>query len=104
MVDTVTYLPATETAPENLTAIEVAGDCMQPLIPDGAQVVIDKSRSWRPGSVVLVERNEEYLLKRVVGRRNGGVLIRADNPAYSEEMVVDEREIVGVAIKVIGDL
>ncbi len=104
VVDTVTYLPSTATAPEHLIGIEVYGDCMEPAIRDGATVVVDQSQRWAPGKVVLVEHEEEFLLKRAVTRRNGGVVIRADNPAYPDELVVPEHEIRGVAIKVIGDL
>ena len=105
VVDTLVYVPPTQTAPADLTAIRVAGHCMEPGIPDGSVVVVDTRQSWQRGAVVLATRDDELLLKRVAGQDASGLVrLRADHPDYPEEVLVAEEAILGVAISMVQSL
>lgn len=45
----------------NLYALTLDGDCLEPLIPDGASVIIQKSASYSVGDIVCVWWRSEFV-------------------------------------------
>lgn len=61
--------------------IYVTGDSMQPTLPDGAAVLVDKSmRELRDNKIYAVLVNDELKIKRLRKGIGGGVVIVSDNP------------------------
>ena len=74
---------------ENIAAVEVLGDSMEPTIKKGAFVgVVPISGDLKEGDVYLVRRPPFGLLvKRVRMNENGEIILTSDNPAYPPQVV-----------------
>lgn len=70
--------------PTSTFIVRVAGDSMQNAgISSGDEVIVDRSLTPRDGNVVIAVLDGELTIKRL--RLTGtGVILRADNPAYSD--------------------
>ncbi|NYS09345.1 putative c repressor [Xanthomonas phage PBR31] len=61
--------------------IYVTGDSMQPTLPEGAAVLVDKSmRELRDNKIYAILVNDELKIKRLRKDIGGGVVIVSDNP------------------------
>lgn len=64
--------------------VPVSGDCMDPVVPEGAEVRMERCSPSRllPGDVVLLERGGKFVLHRYLARvrvgRRTGLLTKAD--------------------------
>ena len=74
----------------------VIGTSMLPMLRQGEDrvLLVRPSFPLRPDSVALYRSGSNYVLHRVIRRRNGVYLIRGDNCAADE--FVPEQEILGV--------
>lgn len=70
--------------PTSTFIVRVAGDSVQNAgISSGDEVIVDRSLTPRDGNVVIAVLDGELTIKRL--RLTGtGVILRADNPAYSD--------------------
>lgn len=98
-----TAIPKAMGPAENFFALRVRGDCMaagpKP-IHDGDVVIVRKQPTAQNGeiAVVLWPDVAEAQLRRIY-RRDGSVILRADNPAYPPEVVqTRELQILGVVV------
>jgi len=82
--------------PAMLSAIEVAGDSMEPLLRDGDEILVDRTpRPLRDG-VHVVRVGDSLMVKRVQTGVPGRVVLESQNPAYRPiELSRDEVEVVG---------
>lgn len=86
-------------------ALRVVGDSMEPKIPDGAIVIIDPSRPYQHGSIVLAKRtaDQQATLKQLW--YDGTVpKLRPLNPRYAILDMPDDTRIIGVAVRLELDL
>jgi len=88
--------------PENLRAMMVKGDSMEPIIADTDLVLFDISRSaiW-PGKIYAVAYDEHIYLKRIVAEP-GKWILRSDNKQYSDITINLNDEHAVNSIKILG--
>lgn len=85
-------------------AFQVRGDSMEPLIPDGSIVFVDKSKTARNGNIcVVIINGSDAVIKRTYFDPNG-VMLRSENikcePAFIDrERWESECRIVGVVVR-----
>ncbi len=88
------YFPEAGERGHEFIAVPVKGTCMEPRIPEGARVVVDKTASPRPGDIVLAIHEGEAIVKMLTQRNGHWVLTAIQGQPPIE---VDERtQIVGV--------
>jgi phage repressor protein C with HTH and peptisase S24 domain len=78
-------------SPNSMVFMDVVGSSMEPGILDGDMVLVDQSATQiSPHSVLAVGYEDSIYLKRVE-KRDGGIILHSDNPAYSDmEIAGDE--------------
>jgi transcriptional regulator with XRE-family HTH domain len=70
------YYPTMGERSHDFIAVPVSGSCMEPRIPEGSRVVVDRTESPRPGDTVVAAHDDELLVKRLE-RRNGDLYLVA---------------------------
>ncbi len=76
---------------DDIEAINVLGDSMEPLLEDGSIVFVDKRRrDIAQGGIFLVATVGGLFIKRVVLRSDGKVEIVSENRAYPKEILAKE--------------
>ena len=82
--------------PETCMVIGVRGDSMEPTIPDGSSILVDRSSTeWVPPRILCVRTLEGLLVKRAAKSVSGEPLMASDHPAWSPAPLPDGAEIVG---------
>jgi SOS-response transcriptional repressor LexA len=85
-------------------ALRVTGDSMEPLIPDGSVVFVDKSKTARNGNIcVIIVNGSDAVIKRTYFDPNG-VVLRSENLKYEPSFIdrdhwESECRIVGVVVR-----
>lgn len=75
------FLRASGATPDLTVSVSVKGDSMEPLIPDGATILVNRgATSIINGKIYAFRRHEELLVKRLY-KGNGGFIARSENPA-----------------------
>lgn len=78
-------------SPKNLVTVDIDGDSMEPRIPNGSVVMIDKSVNTldqvQSGRVYAIRYGDELKIKRLSKRFDGALVIDSDNPDYKSEIV-----------------
>ncbi|AZY50107.1 hypothetical protein C0J09_13970 [Bordetella avium] len=75
------FLRSAGAKPEETFLVSVKGDSMEPLIPDGALILVNRgSTSIMNGKVYAFRHHGEVLVKRLY-KGNGGFIARPENPA-----------------------
>lgn len=59
-----------------------AGHSMEPTIPDGSLLIVDRGITPAPGRIVVAVVDGEYTTKRLHIKSDGQVTLRAENPSY----------------------
>ena len=79
-----------------LSAIEVTGDSMEPLLRDGDEILVDRTpRPLRDG-VHVVRIGDALMVKRVQSGVPGRIVLESENPAYRPiELPPEEVRVVG---------
>ncbi|MFY3300227.1 LexA family transcriptional regulator [Achromobacter xylosoxidans] len=79
------FLRAAGASPEQTVSVSVKGDSMEPLIPDGATILVNRgATSIINGKIYAIRRDGELLVKRLY-KGNGGFIARSENPAGGYE-------------------
>lgn len=92
---------------ENCYLIEVAGTSMEPLIQDGAFVVVDPYQiDYVENKIYVVKYGEETYIKRVILRPEAKIMIlKSVNPEFGDIYISDDQsdqvKILGRAVKFI---
>lgn len=78
-------------SPKNLITVDIDGDSMEPRIPNGSVVMLDKSINSidqiQSGKVYAIRYGSELKIKRLSRRFDGALMIDSDNPLYKREIV-----------------
>lgn len=88
-------------ASRNLVAFDVRGDCMAPRIEAGDVVIVDLSRPWSDGAIVLARHGDELLVKRAHADADG-VRLTADADGVSD-IAGDDVEVLGVVVRIMKE-
>lgn len=69
--------------------VRVTGTSMEPTIPSGALVVVDKSIDAINGSIVVAVVDNEFILKELRVVKNAPTVLHSHNSFY-EDIIIDE--------------
>ncbi len=80
----------------DLSSIMVEGDSMEPLLRDGDEILVDRSRRALRDGIYVVRLGDTLLVKRVASQAGGKLALLSQNLAYPPvEVAAEEVEIVG---------
>ncbi len=68
-------------------ALEVEGDCMDRVIPEGSHVLVDPDREPGNGSIAVVETDSYQAVMRRWYRGSSTLMLTADSHSEQEDMV-----------------
>ena len=81
---------------ETCIIIGVTGDSMEPGLPDGCSILVDRSsREWTPRRVLVVHTAGSLLVKRAAEDEDGNPVMTSDNPYWPPAPLPEGAEIVG---------
>ena len=81
--------------PEQADVVQVSGESMEPTLPDGCSILVDRSRRELQPKRIYVLRNEDGLVVKRVDRNREGWWVISDNPAWLPVMLTEDTDIVG---------
>jgi phage repressor protein C with HTH and peptisase S24 domain len=90
---------------ENAFALRIAGDSMEPVIPDGSTVIVAPNMMPREGKPVVAKLEDGDVTCKVYQRRNDNVILAPYNPQHDVQIFsVRELQWVYPVMKVIVDV
>ena len=82
--------------PKQSNIISVHGESMEPTLPDGCSILVDKNRrKLGEGRIYVMRTIDGLVVKRVGEDEDGRWQMLSDNPAWSPIPFVEETEIIG---------
>ena len=81
--------------PAQADVAQVSGDSMEPTLPDGCQILVDRSRRELQPKHIYVLRNEDGLVVKRVDCNRDGWWVISDNPAWLPVSLSEDTNIVG---------
>jgi len=85
--------------PARCAVIGVTGESMEPTLPDGCSILVDRARTRRRRGRVYVLRTGDGLIAKRAGKDDGGGwLLESDHPAWEPVPWPDDAETVGEVI------
>ena len=89
------WLDARAIDPAQCVVIGVRGESMEPTLPDGCSILVDRSRTRRlSGHVYVLHTDEGIVVKRLVHGADGW-LLASDHPAWKDRDWPVEGEVIG---------
>lgn len=73
-------------------AIRTEGDSMEPVIPNGANVVVNPSEEIRTGDAALVCYRNRWMVRGILFHKDKTIELKAKNPAY-DPIIIDQEAI-----------
>ena len=81
--------------PVQADIVQVSGSSMEPTLPDGCSILVDRNRRELQPKCIYVLRNEDGLVVKRVDRNRDGWWVISDNPAWLPVMLTEDTDIVG---------
>ena len=81
--------------PEQADVVQVSGESMEPTLPDGCSILVDRTRRELQPQHIYVLRNEDGLVVKRVDRNRDGWWVISDNPAWLPVMLTEDTDIIG---------
>ena len=82
--------------PKQNNIISVQGDSMEPTLPDGCSILVDRRRTeLREGRIYVMRTEDGLVVKRVGEDKEGCWQMLSDNPAWPPAPLVEEAEVIG---------
>ena len=76
--------------------INVAGESMEPTLPDGCVILLDRNRTRRLPGHIFVVRTEDGLIVKFAGKdKDGGWQLASDHPSWKPVPWPDGAEVIG---------
>ncbi len=69
--------------------VRAAGKSMEPLIAEGAYVIVDRSLDPKNNDIIIAIYREEFMLKRFV-KNSKGTFLLSENPKFSPIQIKNE--------------
>ena len=86
-------------AADQCSVIRVVGDSMEPTLPDGCSILVDRaSRRRRVGRIFIVRTADGLIVKRAGKNRAGGWRLESDHPAWSPVPWPDDAQVLGQVV------
>lgn len=89
---------------DKLFSIVARGNSMEPLIQDGASLIVHRQEEVVSGKVHVICRGDECYVKRLIRQLDGSVLVKSENPDYKDvEVLPDDPtplHVVGLVVSV----
>ena len=81
---------------EDCMVIGVKGDSMEPTLPGGCSILVDRaSTDWEPPHVLVVRTDEGLVIKRAARGEDGAAIMQSDHPDWPDAPLPAGAEIVG---------
>ena len=81
--------------PERCDIISVRGESMEPLLPDGTKILVDRDRRRRRSGHVFVLRTEDGLVVKRLQRDGNRWRLHSEHPEWSPQPWATGNEIIG---------
>lgn len=82
--------------PTQCVVIEVRGESMEPTLPDGCSILVDRGRRrWRNGRIFVVLTGDGLVVKRADEGETGERLLASDHPAWPSVVFPDDADVLG---------
>ncbi len=81
--------------PARCAVMGVRGESMEPLLPDGCSILVDRSRRRRRAGRIYVLRTGEGIVVKRLRRASNGWLLASEHPAWPPVEWTAETELVG---------
>ena len=81
--------------PAQADIVQVSGDSMEPTLPDGCSILVDRKRREIQPKHVYVLRNEDGLVVKRVDRNRDGWWVLSDNPSWLPLVLTEGTDIIG---------
>ena len=81
--------------PRHCNIISVRGNSMEPTLPDGCQVIVDRNRKELRNARIYVMRTEEGLVVKRVKQNAQGWWLMSDNPTWAPLFLSEDTDIIG---------
>ena len=85
--------------PGQVSAVDVTGDSMEPMLSEGDTVLVDHRRNEaKQGKVFAVRVEDDLLVKRLQRQPDGGWLLTSDNESYEPVSMVHHAALIGEVV------
>ena len=82
--------------PKQRNIISVRGESMEPTLPDGCSILVDRNRRTpREGRIYVMRTEDGMVVKRVGEDRDGCRQMLSDDPAWPPAILLEDTEIIG---------
>ena len=81
--------------PVQADIVQVSGPSMEPTLPDGCSILVDRNRRELQPKCIYVLRNEDGLVVKRVDRNREGWWLMSDNPAWPPLFLTEETDVIG---------
>ena len=81
--------------PAQADVAQVSGDSMEPTLPDGCQIIVDRNRRELQAGRIYVMKTEEGLVVKRVKQNVQGWWLMSDNPEWAPLFLTEETNIIG---------
>ncbi len=81
--------------PDQADVIKVVGDSMEPTLPEGSSILVDRQRRSRRKGRIYVLQTEDGLMVKRAGREKAGWQLLSDNPYWPPVAWPDDAQVVG---------
>ena len=81
--------------PDRADVIKVAGDSMEPTLPEGSSILVDRQRRSRRKGRIYVLQTEDGLMVKRAGREKAGWQLLSDNPYWPSVAWPEDAQVVG---------
>lgn len=82
----------------SLCALQATGDSMEPTIPNGALLVVDRTGTQPSEGIYVISRGDVLMVKRLQPRKNHTMRIASDNKRYEPEDISAEDPMLSLQI------
>ncbi|MEA2902617.1 MAG: hypothetical protein QOG83_3182 [Alphaproteobacteria bacterium] len=90
-------IPFPAVADENVYALEISGNSMEPAYRDGAVIIVSPAASVRRGDRVVVKTTDDEVMVKELKRRTAkSIELRSINPAHAER-TLSVRDVLWIA-------
>ena len=81
---------------DDCIVIGVRGDSMEPTLPDGCSVLVDRaSTEWKPPRLFVLRTDDGLVVKRAAVAEDGSPIMESDNPYWPSAPIPEGADVVG---------